>query len=326
MNKAQAWSRIVDIGNGASADNILLASYENTGRLWFETYTGGVSNGSTITDDPLPIDRWVHVAAVLNNDKSTNIYFDGVLVKTGSATALPTEMVRSNTWVGRSNWNGDAYFNGSIRDLKIWNDARTSAEVRSDMTLNPSGSDNALAAWYPLSNVESGMVGGQDLSLQNGASIAVVIDTNGSPNHPAGTIWLSGDSFTSVSGTTPVISAGTLVLDGLGGIGTSSAALRTNINSLAGSVGDNGIYLTNNASLTLDSVSDRTGTRTYTGLATGGTSTISTSSGALTVNAAISSTAGNLGLSATSDLLISPASPPPAAAPWPSMPTPAAAR
>ncbi|NBU71089.1 MAG: hypothetical protein EBS53_06495, partial [Bacteroidetes bacterium] len=151
MNQAQTWSRIVDIGNAAANNNILLASYADTGRLVFETYGNGISNGVTITDSPLPINRWVHVAAVLNNDKSTNIYLDGVLVKTGSSAALPTDMVRSNTWVGRSNWNGDAYFNGAIRDLKIWNDARTSAEVRSDMSLSPSGSDNALAAWYPFS-------------------------------------------------------------------------------------------------------------------------------------------------------------------------------
>jgi hypothetical protein len=130
------------------------------------------------------------------------------------------------------------------------------------------------------------------------------INTSGSPSTPAGSIWLSGDGFASVSGSTPVINAGTLVLDGLGGIGTDPAALRTAINSLAGSVGANGVYLTNNAPLRIDTVSDRTSTRTYAGLVSGGNSNISTSSGALTVNGAISATAGNLSLSGFSDLLI----------------------
>lgn len=196
MNSAQSSSgtspRIVDIGDASTKNDIILASYQDTGRIAFDTYTNGVGNGPVVTDEALPTNRWVHVAAVLNNDKSVQIYWDGVLKKSGTQSALPTEMVRTNTWVGRSNWSGGAYFNGSIRDLKIWNDARSSAEVRSDMSLSPSGSDNALAAWYPLSNVESGMGGVQDLSLQGGASITTTtglgaVDANGNSSEWIGT-------------------------------------------------------------------------------------------------------------------------------------------
>jgi glutamate synthase (NADPH/NADH) large chain len=53
------------------------------------------------------------------------------------------------------------------------------------------------------------------------------------------------------------------VLDGLGGIGTSTAPLRTAITSLAGSVGANGVYLTNNGALTIDTLArDLKGTAT----------------------------------------------------------------
>ena len=130
------------------------------------------------------------------------------------------------------------------------------------------------------------------------------INTSATNTTANGSIWLGGDGFSSVTGTTPVISTGTLVLDGLTGIGTSAAPLRTAITTLAGSVGTGGVFLTNNGALTIDSLSDRTGTRTYAGLTTAGTSTISTSSGALTINRAVASTAGNLGLTASTDLLI----------------------
>jgi hypothetical protein len=170
MNAAQNWSRIIDIGNGTANNNILLASYGDTGRIVFESFNGNTSLGQIITDEALPMNRWVHVAAALNSDRSVNIYWDGVLKKTGNLSALPVEATRTNTWVGRSNWSQDAYFKGSIRDLKIWNDTRSAAEVRSDMSLAPSGSDNALAAWHPFqTNNNSG-----GATLSGGASVGSV--------------------------------------------------------------------------------------------------------------------------------------------------------
>jgi hypothetical protein len=68
MNSAQSWSRIVDIGNGAGSNNIILSSYEDTGRISFSTYDNGTSNERVITEEALPMNRWVHIAAVLNND------------------------------------------------------------------------------------------------------------------------------------------------------------------------------------------------------------------------------------------------------------------
>jgi hypothetical protein len=68
---------------------------------------------------------------------------------------------------------------------------------------------------------------------------------------PNGSVWLSGDGFASISGFTPIITAASLVLDGLTGLASASAPLRTSIMSLAGSVGSGGLFLSNNQALSI---------------------------------------------------------------------------
>jgi hypothetical protein len=123
------WSRIVDIGNGSNRNGIVLCNEGSTGKLSLYTFDGNQAGNGVTTDEVLPKGRWVHLAAVLNTNQTVNIYVDGVLKKTGSVNYLPTDLTRTNTWVGKSAISGDADFNGSIRDLKLWNDARTYADL-----------------------------------------------------------------------------------------------------------------------------------------------------------------------------------------------------
>ena len=189
MGETSNWSRIVDIGTGATDNNIVLGSYGNTGRILFDVYNNGSSLGQVVSDEVLPSNRWVHIAATLNSDRSVNLYWDGVVKKTGTLSALPSETVRSNTWVGRSAKTADspAYFKGAVRDLKIWNDARTAAEIRRDMSLAPSGSDDALAAWHPFasdSNSGAVLVGGARVTE---VAVAGSVDADGRSREWVGT-------------------------------------------------------------------------------------------------------------------------------------------
>jgi hypothetical protein len=133
---------------------------------------------------------------------------------------------------------------------------------------------------------------------------SLTISSTPSSSTPVGSVWLSGNGFVSVVGTSPVITAATLVLDGLPGIGASADPLRTAISRLAGSVGLNGVFLTNTTALSIDSVTDSTGTRSYPGLSTDATSTITTIKGAVTITKAFSASAGNINLNAATNLLI----------------------
>ncbi|MFM9110547.1 MAG: beta strand repeat-containing protein, partial [Prochlorococcaceae cyanobacterium] len=117
-----------------------------------------------------------------------------------------------------------------------------------------------------------------------------------------GSLWLSGDGFSGSTAAGPLIRAGTLVVDGLQGLGSSSAPLSIAVGTLAGAVGGGGAHLTNSGSLAIDTAGDRTGTRTFQGLSIGGPSILTTSSGDLALRGRLESRGGDLRLSGAADL------------------------
>jgi hypothetical protein len=72
------------------------------------------------------------VTAVNDGNGTGYIYINGVLVVAGPQL-VPASVVRTQEYVARSNYAGDAFFSGSIEDLHIWNSARSASQIHSDM-------------------------------------------------------------------------------------------------------------------------------------------------------------------------------------------------
>ncbi len=78
--------------------------------------------------------KWVHVAAIFNNGDVTQnvLYINGVEQSLSQQTGTPsgTEVVSTTATIGghaTDNWN---WFAGEIDEIRIWNGARTAAEIR----------------------------------------------------------------------------------------------------------------------------------------------------------------------------------------------------
>lgn len=196
---ANKWSRIVDIANGQGNNNILFGFYRETGRIFFEVYNGWEPKGKAVSLGTLPLGEWIHLSVVVSNDQTIKMYWNGVMVETeaidgATRTATPPylpklaapafEITRTESWIGRSHWplELDQYFKGGIRELKVWNNARTDEQVRSDMQNDPDPSDATLAAWYPMtgaktntpsnkSGTASGRANQSPLTLYSGAAV-----------------------------------------------------------------------------------------------------------------------------------------------------------
>ncbi len=144
------WQRIVDLGNGPQANNIILAaSIGHSGRPLFQVYSG--SNPVITLEAPsdIPLNTWTHVAGVLGTDLNARLFINGQMVASGKATALPPTVARANGFIGKSNWP-DALLDGSLADLRIWNVARTAAEIQGSMPPGSiSGPTAGLVAAYP---------------------------------------------------------------------------------------------------------------------------------------------------------------------------------
>lgn len=137
------WSRIIDFGNGAGSNNVLLAtSYGTSGQPGF--YVGGAQFAAS---SAIPLNQWTHIAATLSGTTAT-IYINGVASGTANFP-VPANIVRSYNYIGKSNWGwGDPAPNASFDDLRIWNVAKTQSEIQSSMNSELSGSESGLVAYF----------------------------------------------------------------------------------------------------------------------------------------------------------------------------------
>ncbi|MCA9688171.1 MAG: LamG domain-containing protein [Myxococcales bacterium] len=115
-----------------------------SGRLYMGFYA--VDTEGTTT---LPVGTWVHAAWVYDKETQTQrVYLNGVLDGEGSNRA---------SWIGPDELHlGYSYFGvaslqGSLSELRIWDHARTAAQLRATMHQRLTGVEPGLAALHPLS-------------------------------------------------------------------------------------------------------------------------------------------------------------------------------
>src|SRR5262249_42160669 len=105
------WSRLFDFGNAGYLQEVYLALSDGTsGFPKMGVFTNG-NNNLVGSSQQLPLNQWTHLAATLNGSTAT-IFLNGNPV--GSGTVLvPNNVVRTNNYIGRSNFAGDAYANAT---------------------------------------------------------------------------------------------------------------------------------------------------------------------------------------------------------------------
>ena len=137
------WSRVIDFGNGAGSNNVLFGtSYGGSGKPGF--YVGGSQFSA---NDQIPLNQWSHIAATLSGNTAT-IYINGVASGT-SFFPIPANVIRNNNYIGRSNWGwGDPAPDASFDDLRIWNVAKTDAEILASMNNELIGNESGLVAYF----------------------------------------------------------------------------------------------------------------------------------------------------------------------------------
>ena len=70
--------------------------------------------------------------------KTLSMYYDGSLVgQTANVTKDITSIDQVNMWLGRSNWQGDPFYNGSINEFRIYDNALTAGQIGADAGFGP---------------------------------------------------------------------------------------------------------------------------------------------------------------------------------------------
>lgn len=110
--------RILDFGNGSASDNILIYNAANHGQLVFNVFTGGTEHLILTPLNAINIGETAHWKVKLDATGYGSIYKNGNLISQGQM-ALPNNMKRSVSYIGKSLWETDGMFKGYIGNLNL---------------------------------------------------------------------------------------------------------------------------------------------------------------------------------------------------------------
>ncbi len=152
------------------ASNYIVAGWSNRHIISVDGATTGISVGANATNG-----SWHHIAMTWKRNTTNGFvsYLDGVLVDQRNSVNVALPAMSTCVFIGSFN-GGSEFTNGQIAEVRIWNKARTQAELQANMNKRLTGKEANLVAYFPLNKVESGKV----LDLVSGNSGTVVNATN----------------------------------------------------------------------------------------------------------------------------------------------------
>ena len=142
----EVWVKRIDSGANQSlllqGDNygIKIEQYNQNNKVGFTrygSYDHQFNHSATIAE-------WEHIA-IVNNGSKTYLYVNGTV--TDSTNRTNWKLPMNSIGVG-----GNATLYGTIDEMRIWNDARTAAEIADNMELELNGDEDDLIAYYKMSN------------------------------------------------------------------------------------------------------------------------------------------------------------------------------
>jgi hypothetical protein len=139
----------------------------------------GTAESPGIAQADLTTGEWLHIAGIYDGTTGTaKIYLNGVL-KDIHTNAELTGNVESgqNASFGRNGNQDQYYFNGSIDEARIWNVARSLAEIRENMHRTLNGDEDNLVAYYRFDHI-SGTTLSDRTSNDNDGTLHNMDDTD----------------------------------------------------------------------------------------------------------------------------------------------------
>lgn len=146
FDKYNNYSRIVELAVGQAADNIVFCNNGTSSTLRLAVFRGA-SAMNLDASGALDTGKWNHFAFTIDATGAAKIYKNGALVASG-ALQLPANVSRKMNYVGRSNWASDGFFNGRIAEVRLWNKARSAAEILATMGNRLSGAESGMVGYW----------------------------------------------------------------------------------------------------------------------------------------------------------------------------------
>ena len=194
-NSAPASTRVFYANSGSAPNDELVLGFDATGKLNFKASNGSSSLVNISSTSSFSTGQWVHIAASIDASNMARLYVNGVEQSvTGSPnlSAALSNTARSTVWLGKSGTSGEAFFNGYLRDVRVYDAVRSASTIQADLAGAINTAESSLKAAYAFNNSFASQVSGQgNATAQNSA--AMVLPGQWLDN-PAGRARITDDS------------------------------------------------------------------------------------------------------------------------------------
>ena len=109
--------RFFDWGNGPASDNLLFTCCHSSKSMGISIYNGG-GHVDHLTGATPSISTWNHFAFTVDASGNVCVYQNGTLLAS-VVNFSPNTVVRTQMFLGHSNWPADPYFNGAMYDFQF---------------------------------------------------------------------------------------------------------------------------------------------------------------------------------------------------------------
>ncbi len=134
--------------NGGGWGNNGFQLYANTVKVGVEIKGSAVKNIST----PISTNQWYHVAFTWDDaTDQLNLYLNGSLA-TSTTMPGPLSVYNSNMLLGAYLGGSQAYYNGMLDEVRIWDHSRSACEISGFMNTDFTGSESGLKAYYKFNH------------------------------------------------------------------------------------------------------------------------------------------------------------------------------
>lgn len=199
----EAW---VNVSPSAPASNLAIMDYGLNAAGSRNSFSVSASKGLTFvsggtnanigsTSNVIPVGQWTHVAFVLDNGTGY-MYVNGTQVGTGNLTNVNTPSGNANLRIGQRVTGGSIPFEGGIDEVRVWDVARTPAELSANMNTELCPHPN-LKAYYRFNEgtaggTNTGITSTTDFSGNSNNGTLSSFSLNGATSN-----WVTGATLTS---------------------------------------------------------------------------------------------------------------------------------
>lgn len=150
---AGSWERIFDFGNGTNSNNIFLGREGTSTNLMLGIHESSSGSQYLPATGAISDTNW-HLWAVTCSGATCTLYKDGVALTSSSSMKIPSNIARTKNYIGKSNWSVDAYLEGGVDELKVFDESLSATQIATIYT-NELAKKNydGTARTKPLCNV-----------------------------------------------------------------------------------------------------------------------------------------------------------------------------